>query len=493
MIKQPISAFSHHPRGVLGIFVLQAFAGMGYALLYILIVLYSSRVLGLTDHRAYLVSSTFNALVFAYAILGGYLAGRFLGYRFAIGVSFVLATLAMLILAVSSRVALYWGLSFFVVAVGMLVPCLFVVLGRLYQKDDPRRFSGFILAYIGMNVGGFVSESLAGSLSHAWGYRLTFLFGAIAMLCGLIFFMFYRSVFSVQGAYTGFDNRRPEAIKRSRLSGLCFLGVSLPVTALSFHAAFLVHYLLIAVGIIAFVVIFKTARYESRAFRRKLYAFLVLLLISLVFWTLYMMMPNILLIFISRNVHRELWGVSIHTTTFSALNPLFIIFLGGILSLLWRPLLRRKWRFSTPLKFAIGLFSVGVGYYTLVLGIAFGNAAGMVNAWWVVLSYLLQTLGELLLFPVGFAMVGELVPARLEGSMMGAWQLTAGVGAAIAISLSSFVRRPHHTVINPLVTNHRYSAAFLLYGSIALVVGLITVALIPAIKRLSASQTNVQI
>lgn len=490
--KSALVSFVGQPRGVLTMFVVQLFSMAGYAYVYVLLLLFAINHYGFSDAQAYTLTGAFNALNFATSIFGGYLAGRYLGYRFSTGLGLLVAAIALLIMLVPSQLSLYWGLSFLVCAEGILIPSLFVLLGRLYPQNDPRRLAGFTLIYIGINLGAFMAEASSGTLMHAFGFSYAFFLGALFMIVALFVFLLHHRLFNGAGFARRFAKQRPEAIKRSRLAGICWFLLSLPFVALMFHFANFTHIFLVVLGVFVLGLVLHTARNEGFRYRRRLYAFVLLILISFVFLIFYMLIPSALVLFIQRNVSHDFFGINVHSTSFAALNPFFIVIVGLVFSVFWLPKEREGFCQSVPFKFTLACFLMAMGYFALVVGIQLASGpAGLVNPWWVVLSYLLQTFAELLIVPVSFAMIGELVPIRLEGLMMGIWLFLTGVASSIAVFFAEMLKMPAH-ITAPFITDGLYSQAFLIYGCIILGVALISAMLIPYLRGLIGGDIKLQ-
>ncbi len=217
--------------------------------------------------------------------------------------------------------------------------------------------------------------------------------------------------------------------------------------------------------------------------------FWILLVVGVMFWALYMLAPSALNIFVDRNVNRTILGHVIPTVTVQSLNPFFIMTLGPLLSLFWLHSTKHKLLFSAPAKFALGILLMGVGYLVIVPGIMSASTAGMVAIVWIVLSYLLQTVGELFVGPVGFAMVGDLVPPRMEGVMMGVWQLSTGVAGALSDYLANLTVAPEN-VTQPVQTNPIFAHSFLQFGLMAVGVGLLTMLMTPKLAKIMLLHTT---
>ncbi len=473
---------ANYPKrpGVWAMFFLQLFGMIGFSMIYSLITLYTSNMLGFSDDHSYAIVAAFNALAFATSVPGGWLAERYLGYRFGTALSIILSAIGLFLIAITNTVALYIGLGLFIMGTGMIIPCMYVLLGRIYQPNDPQREKGFMLAYIGMNVGSFAASAVSGSVSHMIGYGGAFIIGAFFTLVMLPLLFLYHHKFKA---------RKEELVKKiaptpsSRTKGVLLTLLGAGVTILLIDFANANNALLLVLGVVSLLWVAKVAFEEDKITRNKLLVFMALTALSVIFWTLYSLAPSALTIFTERNINREFWHIVIPTADLSSLNPLFIITLGPLLTMLWTRLKKRNIQLLAPTQFAIGTILMGAGYLILMPAIYFHEASGLVAIGWLVLSYFLQTAGELFVGPVGYAMVGQLVPTRRLGVMMGIWQLAAGIGGA----LSDFFARLTHSqqsVSNPLATDPNFSHAFGVYGSIALAIGLLAAICAPRFQKI---------
>jgi proton-dependent oligopeptide transporter, POT family len=483
MTAQFSEASLKQPKGAYALFFLQLLAMVGFSMIYSLIVLYATNKLGFHDHSAYAISAAFNALSFATSVPGGYIAEKYLGFRFSTTVSLVLCTVGLTLVIFPLLPLLYLGMGIFIFGTGMMIPCFYVLLGRLYEKKDLKRDHGFMLSYIGMNVGGFLASSMSGTIVHLTSYSIAFLIGAIASAATLPLFFAYAPIFKPrQRDKQIIDNSDVEHNKSARKIGwlLVFAGIALTTVFLIF--AKISNALLLILGVASIIFIAKIAFGEKKVVRNKLLVFLLLTVLSVIFWTLYSLTPSALTLFAERNIDRHVFGWLIPTANLSGLNPFFIITVGPLLSMTWSQLKKRRIEVSTPVKFAMGIILMGLGFLVLSFGITFHSAAGFTALIWLVFSYFLQTTGELLLGPIGYAMVGDLAPANKIGLMMGIWQLACGVGGALSQYFASWAS-PGNRVTNPLLTNARYSHSFLTFGLITIGVGLFTVTIAPRLQK----------
>jgi POT family proton-dependent oligopeptide transporter len=474
-----------HPDGVYTVFFLQMFSMVGFSMLFSLLTLYATHVLHFTDQRAYDISTAFNAQVFAVSVLGGFLASKFLGYRYAFILSAVLAIGGLALILSTNTIAFYSGLGMYVLAMGIQVPALNVLLSMLYDKGDARRDSGFILAYVGMNVGSFFATLFSGPISEKYGYHSAFFVGLVFAVITLINYLLHQYKFK-PAKIDQLTREHAAAISRpKKIGGTIITLIFIPIIAALMDFPQWNNTILISLGIIATIVtLYFANRYEA-AVRHKIWVFLILCYVALFFWALYLLVPTVLPLFTERNVDRHFFSWVIPTASFSSLNPFFIITIGPLLSLLWLRLQKKNIVMTTPGKFVVALILMGAGFAALSLGIHFHNPLGLILAVWMVLSYFLQTVGELFIGPIGYAMVGSLVPFELEGFMQGVWQLFTGISGVFTAFLASLTHRTvAENVTNPLLTNHDFSYTFLLCGSVTMGAGIVLALFVPRLKRI---------
>ena len=213
-----------------------------------------------------------------------------------------------------------------------------------------------------------------------------------------------------------------------------------------------------------------------------MWAFLILALGSLVFWSLYQMAPNGLQLFAVNNVDLHLWGIEIAPQWVQNINTVVIVLGGPLLAALFSHLRRRGWNIDIPLQFAISLLLMGLGFLALPAGISLANDVGRSAFVWLFGSYVLQSIGELLISPIGYAMIGKLAPRKYQGIMMGSWMMATGLASLFAGDFSGMVPEPAGN--SALVTNHAYATLFAELGWGSVIVGIALVALIPFLRKL---------
>lgn len=448
-------AFFGHPRGLYVCFATElwerfSFYGMKYLLL-----LYLTKYHLFSDANGLEVLGGYAALVYAMPVIGGLLADRYLGMRKSVifgGLLLVLGHLGMAVEGEQARMVgdsvvrderalqvFYLSLGLIVVGVGFLKPNISTIVGRLYTADDPRRDAGFTIFYMGINLGSLTATLLCGYLGLTYGWAWGFGAAGVGMLIGLVTFL--RGQKHLRGLA---EPREPALLRERTRWGLSrewtiYLGSLLGVLAawqmLQFHGA--VGGLLNGLALFAFLGIawFIAFRCNSDE-RSRMIVLVVLIVSSVVFWSLFEQSAASMTLYADRVMDRGVFGFELTAAQFGFFNPLFIFLLAPLFAALWTWLGRRNLEPPTPVKFALGIALAGIGFGALVWGAALPNEQGLVVGYWMVLAYLLHTMGELCLSPVGLSAVTRLAVPSVVGVMMGAWFLATAYSEFVAVQLS---------------------------------------------------------
>jgi POT family proton-dependent oligopeptide transporter len=471
------------PRGLYLLFFTELWERFGFYTLQTIIILYMTKALMMSDSKAYLLYGTFSSLLYLTPVIGGYLADRYLGFQRAIMIGGVLLVAGYLLTAFPSNMLFFLGLSVIIVANGLFKPNVSSILGDLYRLGDPRREGGFTLFYMGINIGSLIPPLITGFLVRHYGWHSGFLLAALGMAIGIITFLVGKSRLRACG---GLPTMSP---LHHRLPALKFYGVFLiGLVAAMGIALFLFHFpaetdilLTVASLVIVLAVVYLMWK-EKPIQRNKMIACLVLILISVGFWAIYNQTFTSLMLYADRNMNKEFLGFTIDAEFTQFFNPFFIVLFSPILSRLWMSLSRRKNNPSIPLKFSYGILFMALGFFFLGFGGLYFSQDGETSSYWLMGSYLLQTIGELLLSPIGLAMITTLSPRHLVGMMMGVWFLTQAAAFAIGGGLATLSSVAPKT--SPEMALTIYDHAFFIYGGLALALAIVSFVLAPYLKRL---------
>ena len=469
------------PEGAGALFFIQIFATLGFAVLYSTLVLYTTKKLNFSTKDATAIMGVFGAFNYGLHLFGGYLGGRFLSNRNLFVGGMLAQVIGCGIISGGTTEQLYWGLAFFLTGSGLNVTCINLMLTQRFKPEDDRRESAFLWNYAGMNLGFFIGFSAAGYFENQHDYVNLFIFATVGnfiavMLAGANWKL-------LVDLNTPLLTATPAQFKMRLLVGLAILFGLIPLVYTMLHHAELSGNLVIMVGaLIALTLIYLTATHKDSRERKNMIAYLLLAIGSLTFWSLYQMAPSGLQLFTENNVNRQVWGMTIAPQWIQNINT-FIIMVGGPLMAIWFNKLRQKgWRIDIPNQFATSLVLIGVGFLVLPLGISFAGADGIVAFKWILISYVLQSIAELLISPIGYAMIGRLAPKQYQGIMMGTWMLLTGVASVFSSYFSGLV--PEARVGLAATTNPIYTSIFsnLGWGSVA--VGVVMILLIPFLRKL---------
>lgn len=374
--------------------------------------------------EAALTYGAYTALIYATGIFGGFIADRYIGYRKSIVIGGLLMAAGLFMLLVKELQVFLVGLSFIVVGNGLFKPNISTMVGRLYAPDDVRRDSGFTWFYMGINAGGALAPLICGTLIGArYGYEWGFFAAGIGMLLGL-------AVFQWRIATMGDIGKAPEGGNGFGRVMVVVLGclVAVPLVYYLLNQKTLVGWLLGGLFLVLTVYfIVAGIRSGDRVQLHRYIAMLLLFLAKILFWGMFEQAGSSLNFFAKDHV-----DAPFDFTVFQSANPVFIILLAPVFAWLWPKLDARGINPSIPRKFGIAVLLVAVGFTVLVLSIAYLVEDGRIPWEMLALAYLINTMGELCLSPIGLSMVTKLAAMRDTGLAMGAWFLCTAIGNYVA-------------------------------------------------------------
>lgn len=467
------------PKPFYLIFFIELWERFGYYGMQALIVLFCVKALGFSDQQADHLFGAFAALIYLLPSLGGYLGDRILGTKNTMILGTVILIIGYTSLACAGNANIYLPLAIIAVGVGLFKANPASLLSKIYAGDAIKLDGGFTLYYMSINIGSFISMSLTPIFAGIWGWHVAFGLCAIGMLLALFTYIFLRHLVTAYGSSPDF---KPIPLKTSGF----VLGLTIMLVVIS--TWLLMHYtvsswLILLGGLAVFFIFMKEILKSPKNERSSLILCLILIFQAIVFFVLYLQMPTSLNLFALRNVEHQLWGIPIEAATYQVFNPFWIMLLSPILALAYNQLAGRGRDLSIPMKFALGAFFTGVGFILLCFAIRYGAHHGIISGWWLVLFYLFEGIGELLVSALGLAMVSRFVPQRLMGFTMGAWFLSTSIAGIISGYVSSMAAIPKN-ITDPMLSLPIYGALFIKIGCITIVVSLVMAAFVPTLKRL---------
>ncbi len=434
-----------HPRGLITLATTEMWERFSYYGMRALLVLFMVESLeegglGYSDQTATAIYGLYTAAVYMLCLPGGWIADRLIGAQRAVWFGGIIIMSGHFVLAIPSVATFFLGLILVALGTGLLKPNISAIVGEFYPPGDPRRDGGFTIFYMGINIGAALGPLVCGWLAQDnWHYG--FGVAGVGMLFGLIQFKLTQSQLGDAGLAPPATDGGDAAYRRKAwggilailllVAGLLVAGLTGTVNLDPVALAQSSTYAIVALAFVYFGYILLLGRL-TRDERGRVIVIIVLFFAAAMFWSGFEQAGSSLNLFAERYTIREFGGFEIPASWFQSLNPVFIIILAPIYSMLWVALARRHLDPSTPLKFAVGLIILGLGF-AVMIGAAVLVAEGQqVLPTWLLFTYLLHTMGELALSPVGLSSVTKLAPRRFVGQMMGVWFLAASLGSILA-------------------------------------------------------------
>ena len=480
--------FLGHPKGLFVCFATEMWERFSYYGMRALLILYLTKHWEFTDATSYLIYGAYTSLVYIMPVFGGMLADQILGSKKAVTYGAILLVFGHLGMTVESNEQIFYlSLALIVSGVGFLKPNISTMVGALYEEGDPRRDSGFTIFYMGINIGAFTATLLCGYLGEQVGWAYGFGAAGIGMLFGLIIFLWGQKY--LEGLAEPPSNKYLQKMNGISYESWAYIsGIFMVlVTWFLVQNSQLVGQLLggfgaIFIGAWLLYALFRCAPDE----RDRLIVVGILILFSLIFWALFEQAGSSLNILTDRGVNRVIFGWEVPASMFQSLNAGFIFTIAPLFAMLWIALAKRNMEPSTPIKFSIGIILVGLGFLALVYGMS--SSEGLqTGVFWIILIYLLHTLGELCLSPVGLSSVTKLSPQRIVGFMMGMWFFASAAGNYVAGLIARATASDSSGVSNDVFDLSQKQSFMDVYtdvGLMAIGCGIFLAILTPILKKL---------
>lgn len=482
-----LKIFKEQPRAFHMIFLLELWERFGFYTVQGILTLYFIRFLGYSDLDSYYTFGAFSALVYGMVVIGGYLGDRVLGTKRTIVLGLIVLSLGYFSLAFTDKEHVYLALGLICIGNGLFKANPSNLLSKCYEENDPRLHGGFTLYYMAINLGSIVALFIGPSVSARYGYSYAYLISAIGLVLGL-------GNYWLQRGYVADINTEADQRRISFSQWLIIIAVIFAMTELAAH---LLQHVMLAKNLMwiimcgALVIYCLMMRKENKVTVMKMLVALALMVEAVVFFTLYQQMPTSVNLFAVHNVFPQLFGITIDPQSFQALNPIWIVLMSPVLAWFYDKLNQRGITVSIPYKFALGMSMCAVSFLSLYFARYFHNGEGVVSSWWLINSYLFQSLGELLVSALGVAMVAELVPPSIAGFVMGMWFLTSAVAGFIGASVASYAALPEN--VKPGTDSLMiYTDVFACIGIVTFCISLVMWFLAPKLDRFIFVKNDVE-
>ena len=438
------TSFFGHPRGLATLFFTEmwerfTYYGMRALLVLFLVDAIANGGFGLTDKSATAIYGLFTAAVYLVALPGGWIADRLIGAQRAIIFGGIFIAIGNGVLWISRTPSeFYFGLILIIIGVGLLKPNISAIVAELYPDGGGRRDAGFTIFYMGINLGAFIGPLITAWLALRYGWRIGFLAASIGMALGLLQFLITRHHLGEAGGVPSSESETKTRWSWRALwitSFLLALLVALPLLGIVTVSPIKLQsygiFVIIGMSALYFIYLLFFAGLDAIE-RNRILVLVVLFISCALFWAGFEQAGSSLNLFADRYTNRVLDSFTIPTGWFQSLNAIFIIAFAPLFSAMWVWLAKRNLDPSTPIKFALGLIGMAAGFLVMVVAAKLVAGGAQAAPFWLVLTYMLHTFGELCLSPVGLSSVTKLVPRRFVGQCLGIWFLATSLGNLIA-------------------------------------------------------------
>ncbi|HQE13277.1 MAG TPA: peptide MFS transporter, partial [Flavipsychrobacter sp.] len=333
------------------------------------------------------------------------------------------------------------GLTLLIVGNGFFKPNISTMVGQLYPKGDRRVDAAFTVFYMGINLGAFFSPLICGTLAEKVDFKWGFLAAGIGMVFGLITFMMQKNKVLVDA-----DNN-PIGLPVKKMGvkeyGIIAGAIGIIFFLLNFKSMFnsdqdVIGYLIYG-AMVVMPLIILTDKSLQKEERDRIIVIFILAFFVIFFWGAFEQAGASLTLFAERQTNRNIFGIEMPASYFQSVNPLAIILLAPLFSSMWLGLGKRNMEPSSPKKMAIGLILVSLGYAVIAFAVYGIGAMDKVSMFWLFALYIIHTMGELCLSPIGLSMVSKLSPARFSSLLMGTWFLANAAANKFAGTLSALI------------------------------------------------------
>ncbi|WP_411106907.1 peptide MFS transporter [Streptomyces sp. cmx-4-9] len=439
--------FFGHPRGLATLFMTEMWERFSYYGMRALLVYYlvsggadaatgsQGGGLAMTAATTTAIYSVYVSMVYLMAMPGGWFGDRVWGARKTVAIAGFVIMGGHLSLALPGQAMFFVGLILVAVGSGLLKANISTMVGHLYDgPEDPRRDGGFTLFYIGINLGAFIAPFVVGTVGKEYNWHLGFGLAAVGMGLGLAQFLLGTKHLSPKSSLV--PNPLSAQERKAVLTKVAFvvLGAAVFYGAVIALGMYTLNWALVPLTLagllipIAVLTRIKRDKDLSGSEQSKMTAYIFFFVAAAVFWMIYDQGGSTLSLFADSKTADTVFGLGFSATWYQSLNPLFVMALAPVFAWLWLWLARKNQEPNTIVKFAMGLVLVGASFFVFIVPMNMAGDGTMVSPMWLVSIYMIQTIGELCLSPVGLSVTTKMAPQKYASQMMGVWFLAVTAG-----------------------------------------------------------------
>lgn len=508
-----------HPKGLYLLFATEMWERFSYYGMRAIFILYMTQSLLFNKEVASQIYGSYTGLVYLTPLIGGYIADRYWGNRKSIIFGAIVMAIGQFFMFLSACFhqhtgmavpLMFLGLFTLIMGNGFFKPNISTMVGDLYEPTDSRKDSAFTIFYMGVNIGSFIAPlwcGFVGDTGNPDDFKWGFLSACVGMIVGTVLFCSFKNRYIVTpegepigtvpvgrklAAEAGTSNSKSGSVRKTVIGILSaiilFLLFSINWSSLGnwqhiFDGTDLIGTAIYAISIVVPVVII-TDKSLTRIEKARIGVIYIIAFFVIFFWAAYEQAGASLTFFADEQTDRHLGGWEMPASYFQSFNPVMLVCLTPIFTALWGALGKRGLEPSSPMKQAIGLFLLAIGYVVIAFGVKDTAPGVKVSMMWLTSLYMLHTMGEICLSPIGLSMVNKLSPVRFSSLMMGVWYMSTAAANKFAGMLSSYY--PEEGVDKHLMGYHvdNLFDFFLLFAIMSAVAAVILLSLTGVLKKM---------
>lgn len=441
--------FFGHPRGLATLFFTEmwerfSYYGMRALLLLFMVASVENGGMGLDDRTGGAIYGLYTMFVYLMALPGGWLADKFFGLRKSIFYGGCIIALGHICLAFPFTGTFFIGLVLIVIGTGLLKPNISSLVGEIYPAEEQvKRDAGFSIFFMGINSGALLAPIIVGYLGENVNWHYGFAAAGVGMIFGVIQYKMTEGYLGSVGLEL---TRLPDEIQQRKRensirTGLWIIGLSLvtlvsllltdtlSIDPIAFAGA---SGIVIVVSVfIYFIYIFLFENLDGDE-KKKVLAIFILFIATTAFYAGYEGQGSSLNLFAERYTNMFIGNFEMPASWLQAAPPFFVILFVPVFAWLWSWLSKRNLNPNTPVKMALGLVWMGLGYFVMIFAANIVIAGEKPLPTWLIFTYMVHTFGEICLYPIGLSGVTKLSPKRLVGQMMGVFFMALALGNLVA-------------------------------------------------------------
>ena len=447
-----------------------------------MLVVFMTNILFFSDQKANLKYGAIQAFVYAFTFIGGLFADKILGFQKSLLWGGILMITGSLILGINAEANFYVGICLIIIGTGFFKPNISTMVGELYRAGDPRRDAGFSLFYAGINLGALFGGAICVYVGKTYSWNMAFGLSGIFMFIGLLNFLLTRKNLGPIGQTP--ENTDEKKATKNRY--LVYIGsiVCIPLIYIMIKNTAYTDLFMFIIGPATLLYLIYEMSKLDRDQNRKLFGAIIFIFLSIVFWSFFEQSGGSLSLYAEKLISHDMLGMKFDPNVVNnSANSFFVIILSVFIGLMWIWLAKRKLEPNYFMKFGMAFIFLSISFYLFYYTRFMLDDAGLASLGLFTFAYVVISVGELFLSPIGLSLMTKLSPKHLWGVMMGMWFLASAYGQYVAGILGAGMASPKKDA-SPMERMLAYTDGYHQLAIYALITGLVVMLLSYVLNRL---------